>query len=127
MVTILVRDQDAALEFYIKKLDFEKRQDIQIPNTDARWITVAPSNQKEIVIVLRKPHAQDHELLQKALDSEIGKGTLWTFSTSDCKESYEALKKKGVNFPTEPNKQPHGIEAIFEDLDGNRFNLLQID
>ncbi len=126
LVTVLVRDQDKSLKFYTDTLEFEKRQDLTDKNTGFRWLSVAPKNQKEIAIVIRKPHADDHELLTSEFDSTIGKGTLWSFSTSNCQNTYEKLKGKGVKFLSPPTKRDHGIEAVFEDIDGNRFNLLEI-
>jgi catechol 2,3-dioxygenase-like lactoylglutathione lyase family enzyme len=126
LVTVLVRDQDKSLDYYTNKLGFEKRQDLVDRATGFRWLTVAPVNQKELAIVIRKPHADDHELLTSEFDSTIGKGTLWSFSTSDCQKTYDELKSNGVKFLSPPTKKDHGVEAIFEDLDGNRFNLLEV-
>lgn len=126
LVTILVRDQDKSLEFYTKNLGFEKRQDLLDKKTGQRWLTVAPVNQKELAIVIRKPYADEFELLTSEFDASIGKGSLWTFSTSDCDAAYQDFKKKGVKFLSPPMKRGHGIEAIFEDIDGNRFNLLEV-
>ena len=126
LVNILVRDQGKSLEFYTKSLGFEKRQDLVDKKTGFRWLTVAPKNQKELAIVVRKPHADEFELLTSEFDATIGKGTLWSFSTSNCEKTYDDLKNKGVKFLSPPTKRDHGIEAIFEDIDGNRFNLLEV-
>lgn len=127
MVTILVRDLDKSLEFYETKLGFEKRQDLKEPNSGFRWLTISPPNQKELEIVLRRPFAGANELIIAEVDSSVGKGTLWTFSTSDCEQTYNDLKVKGVSFLNPPTRRPQGIEAQFEDLDGNRFSILQIN
>ena len=126
LVNILVRDQNKSLEFYTKSLGLEKRQDLLDKKTGSRWLTVAPKNQKELAIVIRKPHADEFELLTSEFDATIGKGTLWSFSTSNCEKTYDELKKNGVKFLAPPTKRDHGIEAIFEDIDGNRFNLLEV-
>jgi predicted enzyme related to lactoylglutathione lyase len=128
-VTILVRDQEEALDFYCNKLGFEKRHDFPLPSVSIegdRWLTVAPKNQKEIAIVLRKPHADALELVTSELDLQIGRGTLWTFATSDCRAAYNKLKENGVKFHAPPTKQSYGLEAIFEDLYGNRFAILEV-
>ena len=124
LVTILVKDQDEALDFYVNKLGFVKKHDI--PTGTSRWLVVAPTKQNEIGIVLRKPHAGDNELITKELDREIGKGTLWTFSTSNCEEVYQDLKSKGVKFVQSPTSGTFGKEAIFQDLYGNRFSILEV-
>lgn len=125
LVSILVKDQDEALDFYEGKLGFEKKHDIP-SHADSRWLIVAPKNQKEMGIVLRKPHASDNELITTELDREIGRGSVWTFSTSNCKETYKELSNKGVKFIQKPGIGEYGTEAIFEDPYGNRFRLLEV-
>lgn len=126
-VTILVRDQNKALEFYTKKLGFEKKQDIVDKSTGFRWLSVAPSNQKELAILLRKPAADFNEIITSEMEALIGKSSLWSFSCTNCQETYESLKANGVKFLSPPTKQPHGVEATFQDEDGNRFNLIQVN
>jgi len=122
--TILVKNLDAALDFYCKKLGFIKKHDLQRENE--RWLTIAPKNQKEIEFVLRTPQANMHELVIKEMNKTIGKGTLFTFSTHDLDSTFQTLKNKGVKFIHEPSNQIEGKLAVFEDLDGNRFSLLEI-
>jgi predicted enzyme related to lactoylglutathione lyase len=122
--TILVNNLDEALDFYCNKLGFVKKHDLQRKNE--RWLTIAPKNQREIEFVLRTPHANMHELVIKEMNKTIGKGTLFTFSTNDLDSTFQDLKKKGVNFIHEPIFTVEGKIAIFEDLDGNRFSLLEI-
>jgi catechol 2,3-dioxygenase-like lactoylglutathione lyase family enzyme len=129
LITVIVRDQEEALDFYCNKLGFEKKHDLPLPSRsreDERWLTVAPKHQKELAIVLRKPHADDNELITSELDLQIGRGTLWTFSTTSMDSTYETLKANGVKFPVPPVKQAYGVEAVFEDLYGNRFALLEV-
>jgi len=125
LVSVLVKDQDEAIAFYCDKLGFEKRHDIA-RDSGNRWVVVSPQKQNEIGIVLRKPHAGDNELITKELDREIGRGTLWTFSTSDCQATYEELRAKGVKFVQKPYNSEFGVEAIFQDIYENRFQLLEV-
>ena len=126
ITSILVRDQDEALSFYIDKLGFVKKTDIPIPNKNERWVTIAPKNQKEMEIRLRKPHADENELVIKEMNSKVGKGTIWTLSTDNCMDTFNSLSKKGVKFLNAPSKTSFGLEAVFEDPYGNRFTLLEI-
>ncbi|MCY3413662.1 MAG: VOC family protein [Candidatus Heimdallarchaeota archaeon] len=126
VTSILVGNQDEALKFYTEKLGFEKRQDLAIPTTTERWLTVSPKNQKEIQFLLRKPRAGENELIIKEVQAKIGKGSLWTFSTNNCQETYEMLASLGVEFIYPPYKSLLGMEAIFADPFGNRFTLLEI-
>ncbi len=124
-VTILVRDLDEALRFYTEKLGLEKRAD-QNFGPGMRWLTVAPKEQTELEIVLQKPDASMHgEEGAKDLLSRVGQGTAWVFYTDDCRRTYETLLSRGVVFVRPPQEQMYGVEALFQDLYGNTFSLLQ--
>lgn len=116
-VTLYVRDQDEALGWYTEKLGFVKRaDDDSIPGF--RWLTIAPHNQQEVEILLLEP--DDEELA-----SRIGKVSHWVLETADCYEAYEVMTARGVKFLAPPEEQPWGVQAIFEDLYGNQFVLLE--
>lgn len=124
-VTILVRDQDEALRFYTDKLGLEKRADVTF-GPGMRWLTVAAKGQKDPEIVLLKPEASMHgEAPAKQLLERVGQGTAWVFFTDDCRKTHETLRSRGVNFLNPPREQPYGVEAVFEDLYGNTFSLLE--
>lgn len=124
-VTIYVRNQDEALAFYTEKLGLEKRADVQF-GPGARWLTVAPAGQNEIEILLQEPVPAMHgkEFAQQIAE-RVGQATTWVFTTDDCRAEYETLKGRGVTFVSEPQDQPYGVEAVFVDLYGNSFSLLQ--
>ena len=122
-VTIVVRDQDEALAFYVDKLGFEKREDMTMGAF--RWLTVAPPGQKDLAIVLEKPSGDMGEARQKQLTMLIGQSPTWVFDTADCNAAYETLKSRGVEFVMPPKKMPYGTEAVFTDLYGNTFALMQ--
>lgn len=110
-ITLLVKDFDEALKFYVEKLGFEKRQDIKF-GEGMRWVTVSPKEQDlELTFVLA-----DTEEKQKALGKQAGDHVFMTLQTDDCKRDYEAMKGKGVKFYGEPTKQMYGTEVVFEDL-----------
>jgi predicted enzyme related to lactoylglutathione lyase len=115
-VPILVRDQDKALEFYVGKLGFEKRQDYALKGRP-RWLTVAP------------PGAELEFALVKgafAIDPRSAEGYQFTLKTSDCRAEVAKLKARGVEFRgPAPAEMPFGLLASFQDPDGNRFALLQ--
>jgi|AGTN01.2.fsa_nt_gi Predicted enzyme related to lactoylglutathione lyase len=124
-VTIIVKDIDEALDFYTKKLGFVKVTDNDMGN-GYRWVTVAPKGQKDIEIVLQHPNPAMHgDAGAKQLSKEIGKGTTWVFKVDDCKKTCDQLRKKGVEILQEPEALPYGVEAVFADLYGNRFVLME--
>jgi predicted enzyme related to lactoylglutathione lyase len=124
-VTTIVKDIDEALDFYTKKLGFMKVTDNRIGD-GYRWVTVAPKGQQGLEIVLQHPDPAMHgEDGAKELMKEIGKGTTWVFKVDDCKKTCDQLRKKGVEILQEPEALPYGVEAVFEDLYGNRFVLME--
>ena len=118
VVTIFVKDQEAAKDFYVNKLGFTVRSDDSKTIPGYRWLTVAPAEQKELEIVLN-PAMTDE---QRAI---IGKQGTFVLDTDNCQVDYERLKAKGVKFRGEPKVQPYGTDVIFEDLYGNEFDLVQ--
>jgi catechol 2,3-dioxygenase-like lactoylglutathione lyase family enzyme len=82
-VTIVVRNHDEALEFYVDKLGFEKRQDRTMGAF--RWLTVAPPGQQDLEIVLETPSGEMGEARKKQLAAQIGQAPAWVFDTADCK------------------------------------------
>ena len=124
-VTVLVRDEDEALAFYCGILGFEKRSDVEF-GPGMRWVTVGPPGQSEIEVVLQKPNPLMHgEEGARRLEARIGQGTTWVLHTDDIEAEYERLKAEGVYFTGEIRQQPWGRDAMFTDLYGNVFNLLQ--
>jgi catechol 2,3-dioxygenase-like lactoylglutathione lyase family enzyme len=119
VVTILVRDQDEALEFYTEKLGLEKMDDVPF-GEDNRWLTVTPKDQKDLQIFLCKADSFGMDLMD-----HVGKAPSWAFGTDNCQETYETLSARGVNFKSPPTEQPWGIQAVFEDLYGNKFSIVQ--
>lgn len=122
-VTVIVRDQEEALRFYTEKLGMEKREDQRMG--DFRWLTVAPKG-SAVAIVLQKPGApfQTPDEARQMLD-RVGQGTTWVVETDDCKTDHAAMAAKGVRFTSAPSEMPWGTSAVFEDLYGNKYNLLQ--
>ena len=122
-VTIIVRDIDEALDFYVKKLGFKKVEDNDLGGY--RWVTVAPKGDT-IQIVLQQPSAKMHGAAEaKQMLKQVGKGTTWVFRVDNCKKTCDQLRKKGVEILEEPQQLPYGVEAIFADLYGNRFVLME--
>lgn len=125
--TIFVKDQDSAIEFYTKKLGFELRMDSTMAGF--RWVTVGPKDQKDLELVLMKPATgpmMDEETVEQ-IRTLLDKGVFGAgvFKTADCKATYEQLSSRGVEFLSEPQERPYGIEAVFKDDSGNWYSLTQ--
>ncbi len=123
-VTVLVRDSDEALDFYTKKLGFEKVEDAKMPSGD-RWLTVRPKGD-DVQIVLQQPGAATFgEEGAKEMLKRVGQGTTWAFKVDDCQKTCDEFQKKGVKILSPPKDFGFAIEAIFADLYGNAFILMQ--
>ncbi len=124
-VTILVRDYDEALRFYTEQLGFDKRADVTFA-PGMRWLTVAPAQQHDMELVLQVPVASFHGAEQaQRMTERIGQQTTWVFQTDDCQAEYATLSGRGVIFTQSPKAEPYGVEAIFQDLYGNSYSLLE--
>jgi predicted enzyme related to lactoylglutathione lyase len=123
-VTILVRDYDEALNFYTEILGFEKRSDQKF-GPGARWVTVAAPGQ-DIQIVLQKPEPSMHgEEGAQRMTERIGQNPTWVLATDDCLKTYELYSSRGVKFAEPPKELPWGTQAVFKDLYGNSYALVQ--
>jgi len=126
-----VHDQNAALEFYTKKLGFEVRSDVTVPELgDFRWLTVAPPGQDDVTIVLMAIPGQpimDDATAEQVRDL-MGKGFAGTvfLTTEDVRADYDTLKARGVEFTEAPEERPYGIDCGFRDPSGNHFRLTQL-
>jgi len=120
-ITLLVKDQDEAVKFYVEKLGFKKQQDAKFWG-DMRWVTVSPKDQPEFELTFV---LADTEEKLAALGKQAGDHVFMTLQTDDCKRDYQAMKSKGVKFFGEPTDQAWGIEVVFEDLYGNLYDLVQ--
>ncbi len=125
-----VLDQDEALDFYTNALGMDLHEDVTIPEMgNFRWLTVRPSGQSEVAIVLMAipgPPVFDEETA-KTIRGLIAKGfaTGLFFSTDDCRATIEQLRSKGVEIAQEPMDRPYGVDAGVRDPSGNQLRLVQ--
>jgi uncharacterized glyoxalase superfamily protein PhnB len=126
-----VHDQEEALAFYTKKLGFEVRADVTLPEMgDFRWLTVGPAAQPDIAIVLMAipgPPVMDTDTATQ-VEALMAKGFAGTIflTTDDAQAAYEELKGRGVDFSEEPEERPYGIDSAFRDPSGNSIRLTQV-
>jgi catechol 2,3-dioxygenase-like lactoylglutathione lyase family enzyme len=129
-VQVWVHDQDEALKFYTEKLGLELRDDVTVPEMgNFRWLSVGVPGQDDVSITLMAVPGppvfdEDTRAQIQALLAKGASGGLF-FSTENAQESYEELKKQGVEFTQEPTEQPYGIDAGFRDPSGNHFRMMQ--
>ncbi|TAK70208.1 MAG: VOC family protein [Actinomycetota bacterium] len=126
-----VHDQDAALEFWTKRVGFEVRSDVTVPEMgNFRWLVVGAPSQPDFGVVLMAipgPPIMDPQTQADVADL-MGKGFAGTvfLVTEDCQASYEELSARGVEFVDKPTVQPYGKDAAFRDPSGNNVRLTEV-
>ena len=119
IVSLLVKDYDAAIDFYTKKLGFDLVEDI--PFGDRRWITLSLAGDACSLAFELAKSAEDLALVGK----QGGSFPFLALDTADCLGDFKALKTLGVIFHGEPESGPWGMGVLLEDLHGNRLFLNQ--
>lgn len=120
-ISLLVRDYDEAIDFYVGKLGFELVADNAF-GPDMRWVAVAPSKNAETAIVFVQADTPDKEA---RVGAQASNHVFLVVHTDDCRRDHEAMKSRGVVFFGEPQQVPWGVEVVFEDLYGNRLDLVE--
>ena len=119
--TLVVRDQSEAVEFYTKKVGFEKKTDFAPPGRE-RWVTVGPQGQ-DIELALFQAGTQEPNHWSDHWKPGIAPPIV--MQVSDVRKVAAELKSRGVRFLQEPQEYPWGVSATFSDPDGNMFSINQ--
>lgn len=120
-IALLVRDYDEALRFYTEKLGFKLLEDTEL-RPGKRWVLVAPPGSRECCLLLAKA-ADDQQLAQ--VGNQAGGRVFLFLYTDDFDRDYKQYRARGVRFVREPERHDYGTVAVFEDLYGNRWDLLE--
>ncbi len=121
-VAVVVADYDEAIAFYTEKLGFELLEDIYIPEQDKRWVLVAPTGGDGAAVLLAKASGAEQ---QACVGRQTGGRVFLFLSTDDFWRDYRQMQANGVRFIREPAEQPYGTVAVFEDLYGNLWDLVE--
>jgi predicted enzyme related to lactoylglutathione lyase len=119
--TVTVRDYDEALAFYVEKLGFEKVEDTDLGG-GKRWVRVRPAGSTGAGILLARAVGKDQIA---SVGNQTGGRVFVFLETDDFWRDYRRLVERSVTLVREPTEQPYGTVAVFEDLYGNRFDLIQ--
>ncbi|MDP5148729.1 VOC family protein [Rheinheimera baltica] len=121
-IALLVADYDDAIAFYTSKLQFSLIADTDLGD-GKRWIEIAPPNSNGSHLLLAKAsNAQQ----QAAVGNQTGGRVFLFLHTNDFWRDYHAMQAKGVKFNEQPREESYGTVAVFEDLYGNKWDLLQL-
>ena len=122
LVSVVVSDYDEAIAFYVGKLGFELVEDTEVPEQAKRWVVVRPSGNGSCAILLAR--AANSEQARHVGNQTGGRVFLFLY-TDDFERDYTNYKSKGVEFVRQPQDMPYGRVAVFRDLYGNQWDLLQ--
>ncbi len=121
-VALVVHDYDEAIAFYVGVLGFDLIEDTWQPAQDKRWVVVAPPGSSGASLVLARATTPEQAA---AVGNQSGGRVFLFLQTDDFHRDYERLAASGVRFVRPPMEAPYGIVAVFEDLYGARWDLIQ--
>ena len=121
-VALVVRDYDEAIAFYTQKLHFRLVEDQFQPEQNKRWVVVAPPESTGTTLLLARASKPDQEPF---IGNQAGGRVFLFLSTDDFWRDYRRMVNDGIRFVRPPSEQPYGVVAVFEDLYGNRWDLVQ--
>ena len=122
LAAVVVREYDEAIDFYTRVLEFELVEDTFLPDEQKRWVVVAPRGSRGSRILLAR--AVGAEQSSRVGNQTGGRVSLFLY-TDDFWRDYNAYLARGVDFVRDPKTESYGTVAVFRDLYGNLWDLLQ--
>ena len=121
-VALVVREYDEAIDFFVGKLNFTLMEDTHQPEQDKRWVIVAPPGSAGATLLLARASTPE----QAAFVGNQAGGRVFLFlRTDDFWRDYNRMVSAGIGFVRAPKVEPYGTVAVFEDLYGNRWDLVE--
>lgn len=121
-IALVVNDYDEAIEFYTNKLGFILIEDTVLSPTK-RWVLIAPAGSPPGCSILLAKAADEEQ--KSRIGNQTGGRVFLFLRTDDLRRDYNSYLEKGINFVRAPKEEPYGIVAVFEDLYGNRWDLIE--
>lgn len=125
-ISLVVRDYDEAISYFTEKLGFTVIEDSPSKDRDGqpkRWILVAPPGSRGTQILLARASTPEEE---SRIGNQTGRRVFLFLHTDDFWRDYRAMISRGIKFVREPKEEPYGTVAVFEDLYGNKWDLLEL-
>ncbi|MDX6613654.1 MAG: hypothetical protein QOD75_2840 [Blastocatellia bacterium] len=123
-VALVVRDYDEAIEFYTKKLHFTLVEDTYQPGQDKRWVVVAPPGSSGTTLLLARASKTEQEPF---VGNQSGGRVFLFLNTDDFWRDYHEMVSQGISFARAPKNESYGMVAVFADLYGNLWDLLELN
>ena len=122
LVSFVVREYDEALAFFVGTLGFELVEDSEVPAQKKRWVVVAPPGGSGAHLLLARASSPEQAA---RIGSQTGGRVFLFLYTDDFRRDYARYLSKGVEFVRPPRDEPYGTVAVFKDLYGNLWDLVQ--
>ncbi|MGB0837427.1 MAG: VOC family protein [Flavobacteriaceae bacterium] len=122
-IALVIKDYDEAIEFYTQKLHFDLIEDTYLPDENKRWVVIAPPNSTGTSILLARATKPEQESI---IGNQTGGRVFLFLNTDDFWRDYEDMRSKGIEFTRAPKKTEYGTVAVFKDLYGNLWDLLEL-
>ena len=123
LVALVVREYDEAIDFYVRTLGFRLVDDSPVPAQAKRWVVVAPPGEGGAHVLLARAVSPEQAT---RIGNQTGGRVFLFLYTDDFWRDYQAYTAKGVTFVRPPSEEPYGTVAVFLDLYGNRWDLVQL-
>jgi catechol 2,3-dioxygenase-like lactoylglutathione lyase family enzyme len=127
IVSVFVKDVDAAKAFYLDVLGFAEHTDVTLADGSHRWCTVKHPEQPELQVHLSIPGPPIPPEMVTAIERALDAGSMFGLGmkVDDCHRTYDELRAKGVEFVQVPQERPYGVEAVARDNSGNWMVLIE--
>jgi catechol 2,3-dioxygenase-like lactoylglutathione lyase family enzyme len=122
LIALVVRDYDEALAFYVDVLGFVLVEDTYVPEQNKRWVVVAPPGSDGCRLLLARAVGEEQS---SRIGNQTGGRVFLFLHTDDFWRDFNRYKAQGVTFVREPKEQPYGTVAVFQDLYGNLWDLIE--
>jgi len=123
LVALVVRDYDEAVGYYVDRLGFTLVEDTYQPAQDKRWVVVAPPGGTGAALLLARATTPAQTA---AVGNQTGGRVFLFLYTDDFERDYRRYRDAGVRFVREPSREEYGTVAVFEDLYGNWWDLIEL-
>ncbi|MGD0752278.1 MAG: VOC family protein [Anaerolineales bacterium] len=123
-IALVVKDYDEAIAFYTEKLHFTLVEDTYQPEQDKRWVVVSPPGSVGTTLLLVRASKPEQEPF---IGNQTGGRVFLFLNTDDFWRDYNEMVSRGIKFVRPPKAEAYGLVAVFEDLYGNRWDLLQLN
>jgi catechol 2,3-dioxygenase-like lactoylglutathione lyase family enzyme len=122
LITLLVRDYEEAIAYYVDTLGFALIEDTFVPAQSKRWVVVAPKGAQGAQLLMARA---SNEAQASRIGNQTGGRVFLFLNTDNFARDYAAYTERGVKFVRGPVQEPYGTVAVFEDLYGNQWDLIE--